>query len=212
MPVIVAAVPVDGRERVGVDLVQGVGVDGHEITAELCEVALAEAVNAAVLAEMASRDPGPPGVRAERLLAGQKKCLENGLIGVHDAGVGATGVAAYEELAREGKLVLRAYVLLSGEDPALLEKRFAAKPMIGDRLTIRSVKLAADGALGSRGAALLAPYDDDKGNSGLLRMDASHIEAVTTKALEAGERELSEVARRLRQGTFFAVPKEQLSI
>jgi len=42
------------------------------------------------------------------------------------------------------------------------------------------------GALGSRGAALLAPYDDDKGNTGLLAMDASEIEAITTKALEAG--------------------------
>jgi hypothetical protein len=76
--------------------------------------------------------------------------------------------------------------MLAGDDEALLEKRFAAKPVIGDRLTIRSVKLAADGALGSRGAALLAPYDDDKGNSGLLRLDASQIEVLTKRALEAG--------------------------
>lgn len=121
----------------------------------------------------------------ERILKGQAECLKHGLTGIHDAGVGETYLTAYEELAREGTLVLRVYVMLAN-DPALLEKRFAAKPVIGDRLTVRSVKLAADGALGSRGAALLAPYDDDKGNTGLLAMDASEIEAVTTKALEAG--------------------------
>ena len=130
----------------------------------------------------------PPATIAQlkaRILAGQAECLKNGLTGIHDAGVGETYLAAYEELVREGTLVLRVYVML-GNDPALLEKRFAAKPVIGDRLTVRSVKLAADGALGSRGAALLEPYDDDKGNTGLLAMDASEIEAITTKALQAG--------------------------
>jgi predicted amidohydrolase YtcJ len=121
----------------------------------------------------------------DRVLKAQAECLKSGLTGMHDAGVGETGLAAYEELEREGKLVLRVYVMLAN-DPKLLEKRFAAKPVIGDRLTVRSVKLQADGALGSRGAALLAPYDDDKANTGLLRMDASEIEAITTKALEAG--------------------------
>jgi len=120
-----------------------------------------------------------------RILAAQSECFKHGLTGIHDAGVGETYLTAYEELAREGTLLLRVYVML-GNDPVLLEKRFAAKPVIGDRLTVRSVKLAADGALGSRGAALLAPYDDDKGNTGLLAMDASEIEAITTKALEAG--------------------------
>lgn len=121
----------------------------------------------------------------DRLLAAQAECLKLGLVGVHDAGVGETGLQAYEDLVKEGRLVLRVYAMLAN-DPALLEKRFAAKPVIGGRLTVRSVKLNVDGALGSRGAALLAPYDDDKANSGLLRMDASEIEAVTTKALQAG--------------------------
>lgn len=121
----------------------------------------------------------------ERVLNAQAEALKNGLTGIHDAGVGADGLVAYEELEREGKLVLRVYVMLAS-DPELLEKRFAAKPVIGDRLTVRSVKLFADGALGSRGAALLAPYDDDAGNTGLLRLDASEIESITTRALTAG--------------------------
>ena len=122
----------------------------------------------------------------ERVLKAQSECLKAGLVGVHDAGVGPIGLAAYEELVREDKLILRVYAMIDGSDAALLEKRYAAKPVVGDRLTVRSVKLAADGALGSRGAALLAPYDDEPANQGLLMMDASEIEAATTKALAAG--------------------------
>lgn len=122
----------------------------------------------------------------ERILKAQAEILKSGLVGVHDAGVNAAGLAAYEELEREGKLVLRIYAMLDGADPQLLLDRFARKPIVGERLTVRSVKLYADGALGSRGAALLAPYLDDPGNRGLLIMDAATIEQVTRDALLAG--------------------------
>ena len=119
------------------------------------------------------------------VLRAQAECFRHGLTGMHDAGVGALGLQAYEELLRENKLDLRVYAMLSHSDE-LLEKRFAAGPVVGDRLTVRSVKVYADGALGSRGAALLAPYADDAGNSGLLRLDADGIQRVTEKALKAG--------------------------
>ena len=124
--------------------------------------------------------------RKERILKAQAEILKSGLTGVHDAGVDGAGLAAFEELEREGKLQMRVYAMLDGADAELLEKRFAAKPVVGDRLTVRSVKLYADGALGSRGAALLAPYSDDEDNRGLLIMDAAKIERITRDALAAG--------------------------
>ena len=85
-----------------------------------------------------------------------------GLTGVGDAGVGADVIADYKHLADQGRLSVRVYAMIAdtGED---FRKLFEQGPLIGygnDRLTVRSVKLFADGALGSRGAALLAPYSD----------------------------------------------------
>lgn len=136
---------------------------------------------------VAKHVPAPTQAQLEeRILKAQAEILKNGLVGVHDAGVNEAGLAAYEKLEKEGKLVLRVYAMLDGADPELLEKRFAAKPVVGDRLTVRSVKLYADGALGSRGAALLAPYADEPKNDGLLIMDAAKLEAITRDALAAG--------------------------
>src|SRR5437764_10691343 len=56
----------------------------------------------------------------------------------------------------------------------------------GGRLTVRSIKLYADGALGSRGAALLAPYNDDPGNTGLLVSKEEHLADVARRARAAG--------------------------
>ncbi len=113
------------------------------------------------------------------------ECLKVGLTGVHDAGVSATEIAIYKELASEGKLNLRVYAMVDGGSGYWL----ANKPEIGAAggfLTVRSIKLFSDGALGSRGAALLAPYSDSPGNSGLLTMTTDAISAVTQKALCEG--------------------------
>jgi predicted amidohydrolase YtcJ len=69
----------------------------------------------------------------------------------------------------------------------LLERWFRSGPLVdyGQRLTIRSVKLYADGALGSRGAALLAPYSDDPGNTGLMIATPQHIQDVATRGRAA---------------------------
>jgi predicted amidohydrolase YtcJ len=73
-----------------------------------------------------------------------------------------------------------------GGEGALWRDYLRRGPEIGDRLTVRSIKLMVDGALGSRGAALLAPYSDDPGNTGLLMLQKSDIERVARDAVARG--------------------------
>lgn len=111
-----------------------------------------------------------------------------GLTGVGDAGVDARTVAVYRQVADQGQLTVRAYVMIRdvGPDFSELSKN---GPLIGyadDHLTVRAVKLFADGALGSRGAALLAPYSDMPGQRGLLFMSEAEMESKIETALKAG--------------------------
>ncbi|TKB50251.1 amidohydrolase [Ferrimonas sediminicola] len=87
-----------------------------------------------------------------------------GLTGVHDAGVDFDTLALYQQRDGQDALPLRIYAMLS--DVETLNR--VAAPYMGDHLVARSVKLYADGALGSRGAALLDDYSDRKGHRGLL--------------------------------------------
>jgi predicted amidohydrolase YtcJ len=93
-----------------------------------------------------------------------------GLTGVHDAGVAPDVLDAYRRLAAQGRLPIRVYAMIEGDaGVAELERRMAAwKTHELGLLTVRAVKLYADGALGSRGAALFDDYADDPGNRGLL--------------------------------------------
>ena len=111
-----------------------------------------------------------------------------GLTGVHDMGVSPAVVQTYEAAAQAGELTLRAYVLLSG-DSASVASAFARGPrsaLFDGRLWVRSIKLYGDGALGSRGAALLDPYADDAQNNGLLVMQPEYIRGVAEQALRSG--------------------------
>lgn len=111
-----------------------------------------------------------------------------GLTGVHDAGAARPTIDAYEELARAGQLDLRLYVMI-GDDSSAIAHYFQRGPqsgLHGGRLWIRAVKLYADGALGSRGAALLDPYTDDPNNSGLLVSAPEHIQRTAERGLRAG--------------------------
>ena len=111
-----------------------------------------------------------------------------GLTGVHEMGVSPAIVGTYEAAAQTGELTLRAYVLLSG-DSATVNWAMAKGPrsaLFDGRLWVRSIKLYGDGALGSRGAALLDPYADDAQNNGLLVMQPAWIESVSERALKSG--------------------------
>jgi predicted amidohydrolase YtcJ len=75
--------------------------------------------------------------------------------------------------------------MIGGEGP-LWQEYLKRGPEIGDRLTVRSIKLFADGAMGSRGAAFYAPYSDDPGNTGLLMMTQEQIANVAREAYAHG--------------------------
>jgi predicted amidohydrolase YtcJ len=127
--------------------------------------------------------------KKEALLLAVKECNAFGFTSFHDAGQGSETITLYRELLAEGKLTLRCNVMLSGGNADLLDELLPAGPSIGEGdgfLTIRSIKLFADGALGSRGAALLEDYADDPGNRGLLVDDGQRIFTVACRALEHG--------------------------
>lgn len=95
--------------------------------------------------------------------------LERGITSVHDAGVEALNLEVYQQLAHDNKLPLRIYAMLAASEPKLPEL-LAQGPQTTaeDKLAVRSVKIYGDGALGSRGAALLQPYHDAQHTHGLM--------------------------------------------
>jgi hypothetical protein len=118
-----------------------------------------------------------------------QECVRNGLTSVHEARVTPIMIHAFRELIKEGRLPLRVYVMLDGADKALVEEWLTRGPEIdavGQRLTIRCVKLFADGALGSRGAALFEPYADDPKTKGLITTPEAEIYALTRRCLQRG--------------------------
>ncbi len=139
----------------------------------------------------------PASTRAatrKAILAAITECNRWGLTGVHDPGESAETIAIYEELARAGSYNLRNYVMLSDPgDPGSSAtmrnpyiRRGPQSALYDGHLWIRAIKLYADGALGSRGAALLAPYSDDPANSGLLVSQPAHIREWSETALHLG--------------------------
>jgi len=125
--------------------------------------------------------------RKARVLAAANAIAANGLTEMHDAGMDGPTIAAVKELIDEKRFPIRVYAML-GDNDQLLRTWFASGPLVeyGGRLTVRSVKLYADGALGSRGAALLDPYSDDAGNSGLMLAKPEHLEDVAKRGRAAG--------------------------
>src|SRR5439155_10653247 len=139
----------------------------------------------------------PAAPRADNrkaILAAIAEANRWGLPGVHDPGEDAQTICIYEELAKSGNYSLRNYVMLSdpgepGSAAALRNPYIQRGPqsaLYDGHLWIRAIKLYADGALGSRGAALLAPYSDDPTNSGLLVSRPEHIRAWAEAALRRG--------------------------
>jgi len=130
----------------------------------------------------------PPATEEQiyrRLERAAKECARLGLTTVHDAGVSAAELAAYRKLIAANKLPVRIYAMIGGAG-RLWQEYLTRGPEIGDRLTVRSIKLMCDGALGSRGAALLAPYTDDPGNIGLLMLTREQIESVARDGVRHG--------------------------
>ena len=125
--------------------------------------------NAIDLVDKIVPDPTPE-ISSEALIAAQNNCFAVGLTSVADCGLGYSTVKLIDELNKEGELKMRVNAMLSPTNENF-EHYVKSGPCVTDYLTVRSIKLFADGALGSRGALMIAPYADDPENSGLLMMD-----------------------------------------
>jgi predicted amidohydrolase YtcJ len=123
-----------------------------------------------------------------RILAALNTLGEAGYVMVHDAGVDAATLQALQTLSSSGRLPLRVSAMLSARDEALCRSWIASGPTRDDErmLVVRSVKAFYDGALGSRGAYLLADYSDRKGHRGLGGRAAGFNPELVTDMMAAG--------------------------
>ena len=128
----------------------------------------------------------PPATdRAEALRRATAETAAAGLTGVHDAGVPLATVDFYAAEAEAGRLPIRVYAMI---EPGELDAFCARGPLVhpSGRLVVRALKLFADGALGSRGAALLADYVDAAGTRGLMQMPPERLRDLAERAMRGG--------------------------
>lgn len=125
-----------------------------------------------------------PAVVEQELLLAQAECLKFGLTCVHDAGIPPDEIAILRRLHTEGRWALRVYAML----PASAEDAIRQGPWQtpDDVITVRAVKGYVDGALGSRGAALLEPYADRPGSRGLLITPQAGVEKLAQLCADHG--------------------------
>lgn len=117
-----------------------------------------------------------------------EKMAERGLTSVHDAGVSTKDWELYTDFADENKMTTRIYGMISGSGDTFdeLSENGPIDSYADDRLALRSVKMYSDGALGSRGAAMIEPYSDDPGNRGLLFESEEEFTEMIMKTASAG--------------------------
>jgi predicted amidohydrolase YtcJ len=133
--------------------------------------------------------PQPTEAEARAALDGALAMLRQmGLTGVHDAGIGAAEDRLYRAYADAGTLTARVYAMIgdTGADFDALSKDGPLKGYANDLYALSAVKLYADGALGSRGAALIQPYSDAPHTHGLLFYPEAEMRAKMEKAMKAG--------------------------
>lgn len=131
-----------------------------------------------------------PALTSEEIKYALTTSMENlathGLTSVHDAGVGSGVIQAYKELADADAMPIRINVMIAARDENYeLMLRAGHYKSDDDKLAINSVKIAADGALGSRGAAMIDDYSDMPGHKGLLLLDQERLEYFMRAAMNA---------------------------
>lgn len=125
--------------------------------------------------------------QAAALRTAMEALAAQGLTSVHDAGISSTTVAAYRQLLREGPLPIRVNAMLAIGDPELPRLLEAGHFASDDgTFTINSVKIVADGALGSRGASMIEDYSDMPGHRGLLLLEPHELHDAMERAMRAG--------------------------
>ena len=135
---------------------------------------------------VSSKIPGATDEEFKKALqAAEKNCFAVGLTSIDDCGLGYPSVERIKKLQSDGDLKMRLYLMLSDEKENFnyLEKTGVIKT---DRLNVRSIKVYADGALGSRGACLLEPYNDKPGWLGFLLSSQSHFDSVAGYIFKKG--------------------------
>lgn len=116
-------------------------------------------------------------------------CLENGITSFHDAGTSAKAIEVLRESIDKNLLKVRIYAMLTSRDTTLLNTWYKKGPEIGsadDFLTIRSIKINADGALGSRGAWLIDQYSDRPGHHGMPTQSMEYVYKVAKNGILSG--------------------------
>jgi predicted amidohydrolase YtcJ len=129
-------------------------------------------------------EPGRPE-QIKALLSAQQNCFAVGLTTVVDAGLDKATIDLMDSLQQESQLSMRLYAMLN---PSEENKNhyFASGPYKTDKLSVCSFKIYGDGALGSRGASLLAPYHDDHDNYGFLLNSPQAYEALAQEIYASG--------------------------
>jgi predicted amidohydrolase YtcJ len=124
----------------------------------------------------------------QAVLLGVKRETELGWCQVQDAGGSYDEVALYRKLYEAGKIKLRIYKAVYGptKDSQRLLREGASVGAYDNRLTVRTIKIVLDGALGSRGAALLEPYSDKPDTSGFLTQKEEELRPMLEEALRQG--------------------------
>ncbi len=130
-------------------------------------------------------NPDKDDIRAAYRIASQN-LLPYGMTGVHDAGISIKEAEVMIAMADDGELGIRVYAMLAGAGENLDSMENPLKGYADDMLDISAVKLYADGALGSRGAAMIEPYSDDPENHGLPFYTFDELTGFTRKANNMG--------------------------
>jgi predicted amidohydrolase YtcJ len=132
--------------------------------------------------------------------------LAEGMTGVHDAGIDTDNAEVYLSMADDGELGMRIYAMTGGAGEVLDAIGEPIYAYGNDRLEISSVKLYADGALGSRGAAMIEPYSDDPENRGLPFWTQSELDAMVAKAngmgFQVGIHAIGDLGNRMALDSF----------
>ncbi|MFZ4689679.1 MAG: amidohydrolase [Polymorphobacter sp.] len=164
---------------------------------------------------VAAKIPAPTAKEADRALAKALTIMASvGLTGAGDAGIDGPTWDRYKRFARTGKLTARIYAMAYGPD-----NRAAIAPNgpigwgYGDRLAMMAMKLQADGALGSRGAWMRAPYSDAPDQRGLPFFEEGNLRRIildaSAKGFQVNVHAIGDAANGAALGAFAAIPEAQ---
>ena len=130
-------------------------------------------------------DELPESVLQSNLLQAQQNCFELGLTSLADAGLTKPAIQKLEQLYQDSILSIRQYIMLS-DDSTTLAHYLPQGIIKTPNFHIESIKAYTDGALGSRGAALLSPYSDSPEESGMILFSEAHFRNLAKTAYENG--------------------------